>query len=132
MYCGTTGVMTKWFSVSNYWRIARETGATIIDPVGTMISALLTTKPSPEDRKHKVRVGIGIASGQVRSTFRDDFETRFGVPLLEVYAMTEVGVLLCSERLDDKTRDSCGKPYGWAEICIVDDQETPVPEESQI
>ncbi|MGI9325731.1 MAG: AMP-binding protein [Pseudomonadales bacterium] len=126
LYCGTTGVMTRWFSVSNYWRIARETGATIIDPIGTMISALLTLEPSPEDRNHKVRVGIGIASGQVRSAFRDAFEERFGVPLLEVYAMTEVGVLLCSERLDDKTANSCGKTHGWADICIVDEHDTPV------
>ena len=128
LYCGTTGVMTKWFSVSNYWRIARETGATIIDPIGTMISALLTREPSEDDLDHKVRVGIGIASGQVRAAFRDEFETRFGVPLLEVYAMTEVGTLLCSERLHDKTKDSCGKTYGWAEICIVDEHETPVPQ----
>jgi len=127
LYCGTTGVMTRWFSVSNYWRIARETGATIIDPIGTMISALLGLEPSEADRDHKVRVGVGIASGQVRSAFRDDFETRFGVPLLEVYAMTEVGVLLCSERLEDKTKDSCGKTNGWADISIVDEYDCPVP-----
>jgi len=127
LYCGTTGVMTKWFSVSNYWRIARETKATIIDPIGTMISALLSLDPSPEDKYHHVRVGIGIASGQVRSSFRNEFEERFGVPLLEVYAMTEVGVLLCSERLHDKTKDSCGKTYGWADICIVDENDMPVP-----
>jgi crotonobetaine/carnitine-CoA ligase len=127
LYCGTTGVMTRWFSVSNYWRIAKETGATIIDPIGTMISALLSLPPSDEDMNHKVRLGIGIASGQVRATFRDKFEKRFGVPLLEVYAMTEVGVLLCSERIHDKTKDSCGKTYGWADILIVDDNEMPVP-----
>ena len=134
LYCGTTGVMTKWFSVSKYWDIARETGATIIDPIGTMISALLTLDPSPQDREHQVRVGIGIASGQVRSSFRKEFEERFGVPLLEVYAMTEVGVLLCSERIDDKTEDSCGKTYGWADISIVDENDCPVPtgEQGQI
>ncbi|MCH1512890.1 MAG: AMP-binding protein [Acidimicrobiales bacterium] len=134
LYCGTTGVMTKWFSVSKYWEIARKTGATIIDPIGTMISALLTREVSPQDRDHNVRVGIGIASGQVRSSFRNEFEERFGVPLLEVYAMTEVGVLLCSERLNDKTADSCGKTYGWADISIVDENDCPVPtgEQGQI
>ena len=127
LFCGTTGVMTKWFSVSNYWRIARETGATIIDPIGTMMSALLTLPPSDADRDHKVRVGVGIASGQVRSAFRDEFEERFGVPLLEVYAMTEVGVLLCSERLDDLHTNSCGTTKGWADILIVDENDSPVP-----
>lgn len=134
LYCGTTGVMAKWFSVTRYWDIARETGATIIDPIGTMISALLTLPESPADRDHRVRVGIGIASGQVRSAFRQQFEERFGVPLLEVYAMTEVGVLLCSERLHDKTADTCGKTYGWADICIADENDVPVPtgEQGQI
>jgi len=126
LYCGTTGVMAKWFSVSKYWDIARETGATIIDPIGTMISALLTLPASDADRDHQNRVGIGIASGQVRSAFRQEFEERFGVPLLEVYAMTEVGVLLCSERLHDKTADTCGKTYGWADICIADENDSPV------
>jgi carnitine-CoA ligase len=60
LYCGTTGVMTKWFSVSNYWRIARETGATIIDPIGTMISALLTREPS-EDASLQDRCGLHSA-----------------------------------------------------------------------
>lgn len=127
LFCGTTGVMTKWFSVSNYWKIARETGATIIDPIGTMMSALLASPASNADTDHCVRVGIGIASGQVRSSFRDEFEQRFGVPLLEVYAMTEVGVLLCSERLDDRDTGSCGTTRGWADIRIVDDHDMPVP-----
>jgi crotonobetaine/carnitine-CoA ligase len=126
LFCGTTGVMTRWFSVSNYWKIARETGATIIDPIGTMMSALLTLPKSEADQDHNVRIGIGIASGQVRSTFRNEFEQRFGVPLLEVYAMTEVGVLLCSERLDDRNTGSCGTTRGWADIRIVDENDMPV------
>lgn len=126
LFCGTTGVMTRWFSVSHYWDIARETGATIIDPIGTMMSALLTLDPSAKDRDHKVRLGIGIASGQVRKAYRDEFEQRFGVPLLEVYAMTEVGVLLCSERLEDRREGSCGRTHGWADIRIVDDSELPL------
>jgi len=126
MYCGTTGVMARWFSVSKYWNIAKKNRATIIDPVGTMISALLSTDANEHDKDHQIRVGIGIASGQVRSTFRTQFEIRFGIPLLEVYAMTELGVLLCSERLNDKTEGTCGKTYGWAEIAIADDNDCPV------
>ena len=40
--------------------------------------------------------------------------------------MTEVGVLLCSERIDDRTDGSCGKTCGWAEIAIVDEYDMPV------
>ena len=41
------------------------------------VGDLLTREPSADDRSHKVRVGIGIASGQVRSAFRKEFEERF-------------------------------------------------------
>ena len=48
--------------------------------------------------------------------------------MLEVYAMTEMGVLLCSERMHDRRQGSCGRPHGWAEFLIVDDEGNPLPQ----
>ena len=48
--------------------------------------------------------------------------------MLEVYAMTEVGVLICSERLHDRREGSSGKPHGWADIIVVDQDDNPVPQ----
>ncbi|WP_162181179.1 AMP-binding protein [Rhodococcus wratislaviensis] len=126
MFCGITGAMTKWFSVSRYWSLVREYGATIIDPLGTMMSALLTPPESDTDQDHNIRVGVGIASGQVRPDLRDEFERRFNIPLLEVYSMTELGVMVCSERINDRRPRSSGKPYGWADLIIVDNNDMPV------
>ena len=123
LYNGMTGVMEKWFSASRYWEVARRYGATIIDPIGTMMAVLLRQPESELDRQHKVRVGVGVASGQVRGEMRRTFEKRFGAPMLEVYAMTEVGVLICSERIDDRREGSSGKPHGWAEIMVVDEHD---------
>ena len=127
LYCGMTGVMHKWFSASRYWETVHRHGATIIDPLGTMMSVLLRRPESPLDRSHRVKVGVGIASGQVRRALRDEFEARFAIPMLEVYAMTEMGVLLCSERLRDRRAGSCGRPHGWAEITVADDDDNPLP-----
>lgn len=127
LYCGMTTVMHKWFSASNYWATIRKYGVTVIDPLGTMMAVLLLAEPSPADREHKVRVGVGIAASQVRKDLRDEFESRFGAPMLEVYAMTEMGVLLSSERLDDRRDGSCGKPHGWAEIRVVDEFDNALP-----
>lgn len=127
MYHGMTGVMEKWFSVTRYLDVARKYGATIIDPIGTMIAALMNRPEAADDRDHKIRVGVGIASGQVRRDLRDGFERRFGVTLLEVYSMTELGVMMCSERMADRRAGSCGRPHGWAEICIVDQDDNPAP-----
>jgi carnitine-CoA ligase len=127
LYCGMTGVMDKWFSAGRYWSIIRKYDVTVIDPLGTMMSVLLLADPSNEDLSHKVRVGVGIAAGQVRKDLRDEFETRFGIPMLEVYSMTEMGVLLCSERLHDRRDGSCGRPHGWAEVMIADASDNPLP-----
>ena len=127
LYNGMTGVMEKWFSASRYWDIARKYGATIVDPIGTMMAVLLRQPKSELDRQHKVRVGVGVASGQVRGALHREFEERFGAPMLEVYAMTEVGVLICSERVNDRREGSSGKPHGWAEIMVVDQDDNPVP-----
>ena len=127
LYNGMTGVMEKWFSASRYWDIARKYGATIVDPIGTMMAVLLRQPKSELDRQHKVRVGVGVASGQVRGALHREFEERFGAPMLEVYAMTEVGVLICSERVNDRREGSSGKPHGWAKIMVVDQDDNPVP-----
>ncbi|MGY9056192.1 MAG: AMP-binding protein [Alphaproteobacteria bacterium] len=126
LYCGMTGVMDKWFSASRYWDIVRKHKATILDPLGTMMSVLLLQPESPLDKQHQARVGVGIAASQVRRELKDEFEARFGTPMLEVYSMTEMGVLLCSERLDDRRIGSCGKPHGWADVLIVDAEDNPV------
>jgi carnitine-CoA ligase len=128
LYCGMTGVMDRWFSASKFWDIVRKYGATILDPLGTMMSVLLLAPESPLDKQHKARVGVGIAASQVRRELKEEFETRFGTPMLEVYAMTEMGVLLCSERMHDRRQGSFGRPHGWAEFLIVDDEDNPLPQ----
>jgi carnitine-CoA ligase len=134
LYSGITGVMHKWFSASRYWDTVREHDVSIIDPLGTMIAVLMRAPEGPGDRDHRVRAGVGVATGQVRRDVRDGFEERFGIPLLEVYSMTEMGVMICSERSDDRRPSSSGRPHGWADIRIVDEDDGPVAvgEEGQI
>ena len=127
LYLGMTGIMEKWFSASNYWNTIRKYGVTVIDPLGTMMAVLLRAPESDRDKQHKVRIGVGIAAGQVRRDLRDEFEARFGTPMMEVYSMTEMGVLICSERTIDRKLGSCGRPHGWAEVMIVDGDDNPVP-----
>ena len=47
--------------------------------------------------------------------------------MMVVYSMTELGVVICSERTFDRRLGSCGRPHGWAEILIVDEDDNPVP-----
>ena len=126
MYSHMTTVLARWFSASKYWDRVREHDATVIDPIGPIIAAVLRTPERPDDRDHHVRVGVGVATGQIRRELRDEFEERFGVKLLEVYAQVETGVILTTETLVDR-RGSNGKPRGWVEIRIVDEEDFQLP-----
>jgi carnitine-CoA ligase len=134
MFCHMTTVLSKWFSASRYWSLAKKYRVTIIDPIGPMIAAILRQPEREDDRAHSVRVGVGVATAQIAREIRDRFEVRFGVPLLEVYAQAESGVILTTETLTSRRRGSSGKPRGWAEFCIVDenDQELPRGQVGQI
>ena len=59
---GYGSTIDRWFSVSNYWRRVRETGATLIDPMGTMFTLLYQQPASAMDREHKVRAAWGAAA----------------------------------------------------------------------
>jgi crotonobetaine/carnitine-CoA ligase len=128
MLCGMSAYVSRWFSASKYWERARACAATIIDPNGPMMAAIMRQPPSELDTQHKVRIGIGVGTGQVSPEVRDGFAVRFNIPLLSPYAQTEVGgVVWCSERLHERRLGSSGKPGRWGEIAVVDERDRPVP-----
>jgi crotonobetaine/carnitine-CoA ligase len=128
MLCGATTVMPKWFSASRYWDRVREHGVTVIDPIGPIMMTLLAQSPSEDDRNHQVRVTVGGASGQIPPERREEFEARFGVELNEQYSQTETGgIVIISETPEDRRWGSSGRPRGWAEISIRDEDDFPLP-----
>jgi crotonobetaine/carnitine-CoA ligase len=128
MLCGMSAHISRWFSATRYWERARACGATIIDPNGPMMATIMKQPPSELDTRHKVRIGVGVGTGQVSPSVRDGFAERFGVPLMSVYAQTEVGgALFCSERLDERRLGSSGKPGRWGEMAVVDERDRQVP-----
>lgn len=129
MFCQMTTVMVKWFSVSQVWDTVKSNGCTVIHLPGTMLGPILDKRPpSPEDRQHRVRIGLGAGTAQVRREVRDEFERRFRIRFLEVYAQTEMGVLVVSERMGEAHRPgSSGRSHGWAEMAIVDDSDVRQP-----
>lgn len=123
--CTTT--LDRRFSVSGYWPRVCEVGATIIDPVGTMKTALVQAKPSPDEGSHDVRFSFGV-TGQVPHSVPWDFTARFGIPLVSIYGLTEAGgALLTSERDGMRGGGCVGKPHGWCELRIADAFDNPLP-----
>jgi crotonobetaine/carnitine-CoA ligase len=115
------------FSGSTFWARVRATGATIIDPIGTMVSNLLQQPPSAADREHKVRAMLcGVAS--LPEGTRATFEERFGPGMVNVYALTECGgILIVNNPVGSPKPEANGKAWGWAEIGIFDENDVPLP-----
>lgn len=124
---GIPTVIERWFSASRFWERARETGATIIDPIGTMVTVLCQQPASPLDRQHNVRVSLG-ALGQVPAGVGDEFRTRFGIDIVHVYSLSESGgVLIIHNKIGSPKPNSNGKPWGWCEIRIAGEEDRALP-----
>jgi acyl-coenzyme A synthetase/AMP-(fatty) acid ligase len=76
------------FHPSTWWHSLRTSRATAFHYLGVMPALLLKTAPTTTDRIGALRFGFGAG---VDPRHHAAFEARFGVPLIEAWAMTETG-----------------------------------------
>jgi crotonobetaine/carnitine-CoA ligase len=120
-------VIDRRFSASQYWQRVRETGANVIDPIGAMVTLLCQLPESPDDRDHAVRIAIGIVN-QIPPEVPEQFKRRYRIPMVEIYGLTEAGgAMITSNRLSDYAPGSNGRPYGWTEVRIADENDVELP-----
>jgi crotonobetaine/carnitine-CoA ligase len=117
-------VMPERFSPSRWWPDIAATGATIVHYLGVVPPLLLNQPPSPSDRAHRVRFGLGAG---VEPELHAAFEERFGFPLVEVWGMTETGRILADNREPRQiTTRAFGRPRGGLEARVVDEKDQDV------
>lgn len=85
---GGAQVIVDRFHPRDWWATAVETGASCFHYLGVMPAMLMALPDGPEVRAHALRFGFG---GGVSPDIHAAFEARFGVPLIEGWAMTETG-----------------------------------------
>lgn len=123
--CGGAQIIVDRFHPRSWWDAAIETGATCFHYLGVMPAILLAIAPSDKDRAHHLRFGLG---GGVHPDHHAAFEARFGVPLLEGWAMTESGGagLLCAvddpRHVGERCLGRATRKGPEMEIRIVDDE----------
>ncbi len=81
-------IQMRRFSVSRFWSVARDFGATRIMTVGSIPNLLLTSPPSAADRDHPVGLAMAWAIPKEQHA---ELERRFGFPWLEHYGSSEAG-----------------------------------------
>ena len=122
MMVGARMVLRDHFSASAFWSDIRRYGCTVFNYLGTILSVLIKAEPSPGDRDHGLRVMVGAGCGGELFTA---VEKRFGVPLIESYGMSEIGMPLTSSA-NSRKPGSCGRRSEHFDILLVDDDMQPV------
>ena len=118
---GGTIVQLDRFHPGTWWQSVRESGATVAHYLGVMPAMLLAARAGEADRMHELRFGFGAG---VDPRHHADFEARFGLPLLEAWAMTETGAAACimANREPRHVGTRCfGRAEPFVETRIVDD-----------
>lgn len=115
------------FHPRSWWDDVRAARATCLHYLGVMPSMLMGAPASETDRAHSVRFGFGAG---VDPKLQAEFESRFGFPLVEAWAMTETGAgAAISAHTEDRLigQASLGRPTEAVELRIVDDAGRDVP-----
>lgn len=110
------------FHPASWWANVRESRATVIHYLGVMPAMLMKAPESADDRRHSVRFGFGAG---VDKGLHAPFESRFGFPLLEAWAMTETGagaVVMVTDEPRQVGTSCFGRETTEVEIRLVDDR----------
>lgn len=109
------------FHPATWWDSVRESNASILHYLGVMPAMLLAAPAGQSDRQHDVRWAFG--AGVDRSNHAA-FEERFGLPLVEAWAMTETGAAACimANHEPRQVGTHCfGKPASFVQVRLVDE-----------
>ncbi len=107
------------FHPRSWWAAVKDSRATLVHYLGVMPSMLMGAPPSADDKAHDVRFGFGAG---VDRALHAPFETRFGFPLIEAWAMTETGAgaVIVANAEPRHVGTSCfGRPGGELEIKVI-------------
>jgi crotonobetaine/carnitine-CoA ligase len=116
-------VIVERFSASRFWDQIRAGRVTKLHYLGGIIDILLKRPESPDDRTHPVKLAFG--AGCRPSAWRR-FEERFGIPVREVYGLTEASSFTTVNR--DGVVGSIGRPLPGFEVALLDGAGSPVPD----
>ncbi|MCZ7659651.1 MAG: AMP-binding protein [Xanthobacteraceae bacterium] len=125
MLNGSCQIQSDRFHPNRWWTEVKQSRATVVHYLGVIVPLLLGRPADAEERGHAVRFGIGAG---VEPQLHAAFEERFGFPLVEVWAMTEmVRVLLDNIEPRQVGTRAFGRPVPGIEVRVVDEEERDLP-----
>ena len=115
----TSMVVMRRFSVSRYWQVVRDHDVTVLFGIASTASLLLKAPPSDLDRQHNVRLSIQVG---IPAPLHQDLVSRWGVPWVEAYGLTETGVIVAmpvGRAADMIGSGSIGLPCPGADVRVI-------------
>ena len=124
MLTGNSLIQPERFSISSWWEDINESEATIFHYLGVIIAVLLSDQSATKASLGKLRVGFGAG---VEPALHQEFETRFGIPLIECWGMTEMcRVLYNNEEPRLIHTRAMGRPREDLQVKVVDENDQEV------
>lgn len=118
---GASIALAPKFSASRWSAQAAAMNATVASLFAAPIRMILAQEPTPYDAAHALRVAMFAQN--VTDDQLAEFERRFGVPLIQLYGMTETVVPPLMNPLYGQRRGAAmGRPVPTARLRIVDPQ----------
>ncbi len=114
---GVPCVLSRRFTKSRLWDIARKHGCTTFNLLGGMTTALYSEPRRPDDADNPVRF---VLSAGMPAAIWEDFERRFNVQILEFYGAAEGGMAF--RPIGVGPIGSIGKPIPLLVHRIVDER----------
>lgn len=114
------------FHPRRWWQVVKDSEATIVHFLGVIPAILLQLPQSPAETSHHVKFSLGPGVGARHKT---EFEERYGIPIVEAWAMTETGGRATTTTACDyytPGQRCIGRPRVGMEYRIVDDAGAPV------
>ena len=119
---GASVAIAEQFSTDRFWEVVQKTESTVIFLLGVMATFLLKRPPSPQDRRHKIRLAFMVPLTDDAPAFKE----RFNIDVYTIFNMTEISSPIVSEPNPTK-RGTCGKPRPGVEVRLVDEHDCEVP-----
>jgi len=123
---GASIALAPRFSASRWAEQAAAMGATVSSLFAAPMRMILAQADSPADRSHALRTVIYAQS--LSAAQSAEFELRYGVPIAQLYGMTEtVTPPLINPLYEHRDPASMGRPIAGAQLRVVDDDGLDVP-----
>jgi len=120
--------LSRRFSASRFWDEIRRYGVTTFNALGAMIPILMKQPERENDADNKVRV---VVSAACPASVWAEFETRYGVHLIEAYAAVD-GAGFSVINAGNAPKGSFGKPTMPVRIVDDDDREVAAGEPGEL